>query len=109
MALYSRANYDADLDAIERANQGITRLVAARAITGFDALKATSALEEHARYCKGKLLATRSILAGNDAKRLAEENRPVNKYGVLLPTIEAQHVKTKSTTTKVTVLVPTRV
>jgi hypothetical protein len=108
MPLYSRAQYEVDLETIEKASQGISKLVAAGRITGFEAISATKALDSMAAKCKGKLLATRSILADKDS-RATDNNRPVDKNGVFLSTAEIQKVKyVKSTQTARQVVIPLR-
>jgi len=84
MALYSRAQYDQDMDTLEKASQQISRLVASGEMTGLRSLIVTKEIEQLMRECKGKLMRTRWILTESELqkklkrhlKELAELSQP---------------------------------
>jgi hypothetical protein len=78
MALYTRKDYDLDMEDIERQSQAISRFVveageAGNRSAGLQAIRFEAILERKRNKAKGKLLATRSILADNDAKGACDD------------------------------------
>jgi hypothetical protein len=73
MGIYSRAQYDFDLETIERASQQVSCWVVEQAElgnrqAGRQSLIMSAELERMKRECKGKLLSTMNLLSDGDAK-----------------------------------------
>src|SRR5580658_6533152 len=66
--LYSRADYDAELDDFDKQDQQISKDVAHHVMTGLDSLKATADLERERRKAKGRLLATIGHIVDGNAR-----------------------------------------
>lgn len=72
MGLYSRAQYDFDLETIERASQQVSCWVVEQAElgnrkAGQQSLVMSAELERMRRECKGRLLSTMNLLSDSDA------------------------------------------
>ena len=75
MALYSRAQYEWDLEQCDAADAVITRSVAAGELDGLVALTLWKKVELHRMALKGRLLATRSMLQDNDKKPRCDDRK----------------------------------
>jgi hypothetical protein len=66
--MYSRAQFEEDMEQIEQDSQGISRLVAAGKMSGLESLAYTKMIDNAKLKCKGRLFGTRMILADGDKK-----------------------------------------
>lgn len=69
MGLYSKRQYEEDMETLEKANQQVSRLIASGQMTGLRSLIFTKDIEKLKRECKSKLLRTRWILTESELQR----------------------------------------
>jgi|SRR5271157_1144912 len=72
MALYSKKQYEEDMDTLEKASQQVSKLIACGEMTGLRSLIVTKDIEQLKRECKSKLLRTRWILTESELQRKAQ-------------------------------------
>lgn len=69
MGLYSKRQYEEDMDTLEKASQRVSRLIASGQMTGLRSLIVTEDIEQLKRECKNNLLRTRWILTESELQR----------------------------------------
>lgn len=69
MGLYSKRQYEEDMDTLEKASQRVSRLIASGQMTGLRSLIVTEDIEQLKRECKSNLLRTRWILTESELQR----------------------------------------
>jgi len=75
VALYSKKDYEADLEQLETASHAISGMLVRGEINGFQVLKLDAGIEIEKRKLKGRLLVTRSILQDGDSKSKCKDKK----------------------------------
>lgn len=99
MALYTRADYDRDLDELDRDDQMISRLIASGHMTGLESLRVSHGIEIRREMLKGRLFGTIMRLKDRDhgASCLSPAgHKPGCMCKNLARSIEADRVETEA-------------
>lgn len=73
--MYTRVDFDNDVAEIERDSQALSMEIAAGRIDGFTALKVQAGLDKALSKCKGRLFATRMLLADADKRASCDDKK----------------------------------